>query len=116
MHSNLNIIGSVIMTESTNNIRLAVDTGEAALGLNSVIGSIKNNTAKLIILAKVNDNDILEDIQHMAKVAEISVQLFEGNSMDLGSLCGKPFSVSALSIINPGASDILKGLEKKSDK
>jgi large subunit ribosomal protein L30e len=32
---------------------------------------------------------------------------FEGNNMELGALCGKPFSVSALAVIDKGTSNIL---------
>jgi len=36
-----------------------------------------------------------------------SVHTFEGSSSALGTICGKPFSVSTLAIVNPGESDIL---------
>ena len=37
----------------------------------------------------------------------VKVHVFEGNNMELGAMCGKPFSVSALVIIDKGSSNIL---------
>ena len=37
----------------------------------------------------------------------VKVHVYEGNNMELGALCGKPFSVSALVIIDKGSSNIL---------
>lgn len=96
------------MANIANDIRLAVDSGETALGINSVIGSIKDNTAKLVVVASKSKRDTLQDIEHMAKISNIKVITFEGTSMELGAVCGKPFSVSALSIIEQGNSRILE--------
>lgn len=96
------------MADLTNDIRLAVDTGKTKVGFNKVVDSIKDNTAKLVVLAKVNDSTILDDIKHLTKVSDIKLLLYDGNSMELGALCGKPFSVSVLSVIEAGSSGILK--------
>lgn len=91
-----------------NNIRLAVDSGKVALGVNKVMDSIKKNDAKLVVVAAKNRQDILEDLQHISKVSSIKTVVFNGNSMELGAICGKPYSVSALSIIEEGHSKILE--------
>jgi large subunit ribosomal protein L30e len=96
------------MVDIANDIRLAVDSGKAALGINSVIDSIKNDTAKLLVVASKNKGDNVQDIEHMAKISNIKVVMFEGTSMELGAVCGKPFSVSAVSIIEQGNSKILE--------
>ena len=41
------------------------------------------------------------------KDANVKVHIYDGNNMELGALCGKPFSVSALAIIDKGSSNIL---------
>ena len=40
---------------------------------------------------------------------DIGVRVFtyDGNNMELGAICGKPFSVSALAVIDKGTSNIL---------
>ena len=49
----------------------------------------------------------------MAKISDIKVVEFDGDSMQLGAVCGKPFSVSALSIIEQGNSSILDEIAKE---
>lgn len=96
------------MADISNDIRLAVDSGVTALGLNGVVKSIRDAKAKLIIVASKNKESTMQDISHMSKVANIPMEIFEGNPMELGAVCGKPFSVSAVSIIDAGNSNILK--------
>lgn len=96
------------MADISNDIRLAVDSGETAIGTHSVIRSIRSNGAKLIIVASKNKEENLRDVEHMAKIASIKVVEYEGSPVDLGTLCGKPFSVAMLSIISAGNSKILQ--------
>ncbi|MGD0728805.1 MAG: 50S ribosomal protein L30e [Candidatus Micrarchaeaceae archaeon] len=95
------------MADLANNIRLAVDSGTAALGVNKASQSILSSKAKLVIVASKNKGDRLSDILHLAKLSNIRVEIFEGTPIDLGVVCGKPYSVSVLSIIDPGNSKIL---------
>ena len=96
------------MADITKDIRLAVDSGKTAIGINKVVESIKDDTARLVVVASKNKKDTLQDIAHMAKISNIKVMTFEGTSIELGAVCGKPFSVSALSIIDQGNSKILE--------
>jgi large subunit ribosomal protein L30e len=95
------------MTDLSNDIRLAVDSGKAAFGINRASETIMSNTSKMIIIASKNKGDRLNDIQHLAKISDIKVKVFEGTPMALGVVCGKPFSVSVLSILDAGNSNIL---------
>jgi large subunit ribosomal protein L30e len=95
------------MADLANDIRLAVDSGKAAIGIRKATDSIANGTAKLVVVASVNKKDRINDIEHSAKLADARVILFKGNPMELGVVCGKPFSVSVLSITEPGSSNIL---------
>lgn len=95
------------MADLNNDIRLAVDSGKAEFGINRVTRAIMENSAKLIIVASKNEGDRLSDVLHLAKTSNIRAQIFEGTPMALGIVCGLPFSVSVLSIIDPGNSNIL---------
>jgi large subunit ribosomal protein L30e len=95
------------MADLSNDIRLAIDSGKSALGVNRASASILNKKAKMVIVASKNKGDRISDIMHLAKIADIKVQVFEGTPVDLGVVCGKPFSVSVLSIMDPGNSNIL---------
>ncbi|MCL5430648.1 MAG: 50S ribosomal protein L30e [Candidatus Marsarchaeota archaeon] len=96
------------MADLPTNIRLAVDSGKVALGLNKVVDSIREDTAKLVIVASGNRSDIIDDINHVTKVSGTKLVVFDGNSMELGAVCGKPYSVAVLSVIEEGNSKILE--------
>ncbi|MGF7117714.1 50S ribosomal protein L30e [Methanobacterium oryzae] len=89
-------------------IRVAVDTGTVTLGSDKSIQALKLGKGKLVIIAKNCPNDIQEDIMHYSKLSDIPVYTYEGTSVDLGSVCGKPFTVATLIIKDPGDSTILE--------
>ncbi len=95
------------MADLNNDIRLAVDSGKAEFGINRVTRAIMENKAKLIIIASKNKGDRLSDVLHLAKASNINAQVFDGTPVSLGIVCGLPFSVSVLSITDPGNSNIL---------
>jgi len=100
----------------SNDIRLAVDSGEVLLGIKQVIKSIEDNSSKLVITANKNKLDTLNDLKYITDISNIKLEIFKGNSAELGSVCGKPYSVSTLSIINPGDSNILNNEEEHQDE
>jgi len=93
-------------------IATAVKTGKVTFGANSAIQNAKTGKAKLIILAANCPNTIREDVEYSCKLSNVSFITYKGSSLDLAALCGKPFTVSALSIKEPGDSEILKLTEK----
>ncbi len=96
------------ISDIASEVRLAVDSGEVAIGTNSVTKAMHENKAKLIIaVANSRQNDLL-DIEHMAKIAGIKVSIVEGTPNALGAVCGKPYQVSMLAIIDQGNSNILE--------
>jgi large subunit ribosomal protein L30e len=50
------------------------------------------------------------EVEYYAMLAKTNVHHFSGNNVDLGTACGKLYRVSALSIIDPGDSDIIRSL------
>ena len=89
-------------------IASAVSTGECRIGAKSSITAVKKGEAKLVVVAANCPKNEVEDIERYAELAGIKVQVFEGTSWDLGETVGKPFMVSAIAIIKPGDSKILK--------
>jgi large subunit ribosomal protein L30e len=93
-----------------------VKTGKVSFGIDSALKGAKTGKVKLIVLAANCPEDMREDIEYYAKLSEVPLMMFRGSSHDLASVCGKPFSVSALSIREPGDSDILKVTEKPEEE
>ena len=92
-------------------IRMAVDSGKTVLGSDRAKKFALLGEAKAIVLARNCPADVKQDIAHYASLASVPVIRFNGTSIELGVVCGKPFPVSALSVIEPGNSDILKSPE-----
>jgi len=93
-------------------IATAVKTGKVSVGANSAIQNAKTRKAKLIVLASNCPENIREDLEYYCKLSNVPLIVYKGSSTDLAALCGKPFIISALSIREPGDSEILRILEK----
>lgn len=89
-------------------IATAVRTGKVSFGANSAIQNAKTGKAKMIIAASNCPRDTLEDLEYYCKLSGVSLITYKKSSLDLAATCGKPFVLSALSIREPGDSDILK--------
>lgn len=96
------------MADLANDIRLAVDSGKAVFGVKESIDSIMTSKAKVVVVASSNRRDRINDVLHLAKFSEVKVVVFQGNPMNLGVVCGKPYSVSVVAITEPGSSNIVK--------
>ncbi|MCL5419668.1 MAG: 50S ribosomal protein L30e [Candidatus Marsarchaeota archaeon] len=95
------------MSDLTNDLRLAIDTGKVSFGNRSVSRLISTNSAKAVVVAIKGKKEIIDDLTHICGVAGMKVIRFNGNSLELGAACGRPFSVNSLAIIESGNSKIL---------
>ena len=100
------------MIDVNKAITTTAKTGKIQLGASSALKSAKVKKAKLILLASNCPQRIRADIEYYCRLSEVPVSIFKGDSSDLGALCGKPFEVSALTIKEPGDSNILKIMEE----
>jgi large subunit ribosomal protein L30e len=96
------------MADIDKAIRMAVDTGKVEFGVNSALRLASSGEARLIILSSNCPKKFKEDITYYSKLSKTAVCRFSGTSLELGSLCGKPFPISALSIHDPGNSNVLE--------
>ncbi|ASJ04190.1 50S ribosomal protein L30e [Thermococcus barossii] len=95
------------MVDFAFELRKAEETGKIIMGARKAIQYAKMGGAKMLIVAKNARPDIKEDIEYYAKLSGIPVYEFEGTSVELGTLLGRPHTVSALAVIDPGESKIL---------
>ncbi len=93
-------------------IRLAVETGKVTIGSKSTLDAILKRKAKLVIVASNCPKNLRRDAERYAKLANIPLFEYKGSSVELGTVCGKPFVVAMLGIIDPGNSDILEVIAK----
>ncbi len=81
-------------------LKAAITTGKVEFGVDQTEKAVKAGKAQMIILARNCPSMTLKE-------TAVKTHVFEGNNMELGALCGKPFSVSALAVIDKGTSNIL---------
>jgi large subunit ribosomal protein L30e len=79
-------------------IQAALKTGNVILGYRKSAKFIKLNTPKLVVVAKNIPESMKKEIEHNARVGNMKVEMFDGNSKELGIVCGKPFPVTTLVI------------------
>ncbi len=84
-------------------LRKAMKTGKVFLGSKRTIKALKNGEAKLVIVAANCPEEVRLKIQSF----DVPIVEFKGTNMELGAVCGKPFSVAALAIADAGESEIL---------
>jgi large subunit ribosomal protein L30e len=96
------------MSDLNNDVRLAVDTGKVSLGHREVLRAISSSKAQAVVIAKTGKKSTIDDINHMCKIADIRIIVFNGGSVELGTVCGKPYSINSLAIVEPGNSKILE--------
>jgi len=96
------------MIDISKAIVTTVKTGKVLLGTKDAVKNAKTGKAKLIIVASNCPQKTREDIEYYCKLSNIPVIIYKGTSIDLGAVCGRLFMVSALTVREPGDSDILK--------
>lgn len=96
------------MIDVNKAIATTVRTGKIFLGANNTVRNTKVGKVKLVIVAANCPKGAREDIEYYCRLSDIPLVTYNGTSIDLGAVCGKPFMVSALAIREPGDSDILK--------
>ena len=84
-------------------LRSSIRTGNVLLGSNRTVEAGLGGQAKLIVYAV----DCPADVRTQLETIDVPVYGYQGMGKDLGSACGKPFSVAALAIIEPGDSEIM---------
>ncbi|MFH0862285.1 MAG: 50S ribosomal protein L30e [Candidatus Altiarchaeota archaeon] len=88
-------------------INTAIETGKVILGANKAIDSILYAKPKLILLAGNCPRSQKETISYYASLANVKCAQLKETSTELGSACGRPHHLSALTILDEGDSTIL---------
>lgn len=103
------------MTDIQRAIRMVIETGKADFGARGARAHALRGTAKTIIIAANCPKDLKDEILNNCGKSGVPCREVAFSSLELGSVCGKPFPVSALSVIDAGASDILTAPSESSE-
>jgi large subunit ribosomal protein L30e len=89
-------------------LQVAISTGKVLIGHKSTRKALLAGQAKMVILAANAPVDIRSDLEYYAKLSGTPIFVFPGSSLELGTAAKKPFKISAMAIIDPGQSEILR--------
>jgi large subunit ribosomal protein L30e len=90
-------------------LKVALQTGKVRVGLSETLEAAKAHQAKLLIVASSCPEEKLTGHVQFDKVP---IYHYDGDAVELGAACGKPFPISALAVVDAGSSAILS-LETK---
>jgi len=84
----------------------AVKTGKVLLGSKQSIKAASAGNAKLVVVASNCPSAVRRSLEE----ANVPIIQFDGMGVDLGTVCGKPFAIAALAVVDEGESEILAGV------
>ncbi len=105
---------AVQVTDIERELSNALKTGTVVLGSRRTLKLLKTGKAKAVIVASNAPPEIRSDILYYARLGGVPVYVYPGTSVELGAVCGKPFPVASLAIVDPGTSRILELIEAAS--
>lgn len=86
-------------------LRTVIATGKILIGADQTAKAVEKGQAKMVILASNAPNG--DAIRAAAAKKKVPIYAFEGMGTELGPACGKPFSISALAVLDAGESDVM---------
>jgi large subunit ribosomal protein L30e len=94
-------------------VRLTVESGKVGFGSRKGLKDLLLGSVKLVVVAGNVPPSLAEDVRRYGEISGIPLVEFPGTSLELGSICGKPFPVSVLAVYDEGVSNILEFGKKK---
>lgn len=97
-----------LIEEVENQIEIVKDMGEVVFGTDSTIQQLQREKVQLVLIAKFGKKGLIERVKYFCKLSKTPFLMFPGDVRELGDACGRPHIVSAVSILDPGSSEILE--------
>lgn len=85
----------------------AIKTGNVILGSKSVISALLTENPRMVLISGNCAKDVKERIVYYSKLAGVPCHTAKEDGMEVASVCGKPFPVSALAVMDEGESSLL---------
>ena len=97
-------------------IRRVVDTGKIVFGSRTGLKYAASGDAKALIYAKNTPESIKQKIEKYASMSNLLVFQSDKNGVELGEICGRPFIILVMSVIDEGRSKIIPAIEEAKGK
>ncbi len=92
-------------------IRRAVDTGKVIFGEKQTKKLLLAGEGELVIVSKNMPLNDKETIKQIANVESKKYFEYADNGLVLGSVCGKPFTISAMLVLDTGKSKVMEATQ-----
>ncbi|MFA5931003.1 MAG: 50S ribosomal protein L30e [archaeon] len=94
--------------EANKEIRRAVDTGKVSFGYKQAKKNLLSGNGEMVIVSKNLPKNEKETLKQIANVESKKFYEYDDTGLVLGSVCGKPFVISVMLILEAGKSKILE--------
>ncbi|HIE31189.1 MAG TPA: 50S ribosomal protein L30e [Methanosarcinales archaeon] len=93
-------------------LRKTIRSGKVLIGSNTCIDAIKKDKDSTVVLAANCPPHIRSQIQDSG----VPIIEYPGMSIDLGTACGKPFTIATMAILDPGDSNIMAVFDSEEEE
>ncbi|MEM1633599.1 MAG: 50S ribosomal protein L30e [Sulfolobales archaeon] len=83
-------------------VKEIVRTGNIVIGFRRTLKMLRLGKLRAVIIARHIPENMFSEITYIARLSETPLIVFEGGSVELGSLIGKPFPVSTIGVVDTG--------------
>ena len=94
--------------EANKEIRRAVDTGKVVFGTKVARKKILAGEGEMVIVSSNMPTNEKETLKQLVTVEGKKFYEFSDTGLVLGSVCGKPFTVSVMLVLEAGKSKVLE--------
>ncbi len=94
--------------EANKEIRRAVDTGKVVFGTKVARKKILAGEGEMVIVSSNMPTNEKETLKQLVTVEGKKFYEFSDTGLVLGSVCGKPFTVSVMLVLDAGKSKVLE--------
>jgi large subunit ribosomal protein L30e len=102
------IKGEKMSVDTNKEIRRAVDTGKVVFGTKECKKKLLAGLGEMLIVSKNLPQNQKETLKQIASVENKKFYEYSEPGLVLGSVCGKPFVISAMLVLDAGKSKVLE--------
>ena len=94
--------------EISKEIRRAVDTGKVSFGYKACQKNLISGNGELVVVSSNIPQNKKEKLKQLADTEKKRFLEVTETGLELGSVCGKPFNISAMIVLEVGKSKVLE--------
>ncbi len=84
-------------------LKRMIETGRVDFGTEKTMKHLMAGDAKLVVIASNCPKKARTELEKRSKIENIPIMRYSGTSLQLGEVCGKPFVVASLSVLDSGS-------------